>query len=349
MDITSQFIKLVKISSPSGKEAAMSVYLQTWLATHNFKFQIDSVGNIYATNKKQGTPLLFCAHMDTVQPGENIHPVIENGVIKSDGRTIIGADNKAAMAAIMNAVEENDDRHLELLFTVKEEIGGGVEFFPFDWIKSKKAIIFDSSKPLGGIVLRSPFIYNFDIQCAGKAAHASTPEVGINAFTPAFQALSSLHVGCLDKKETTINIGLIEGGTGMNIIPNNIHIQGEIRSYDKTLFESHLKKIQLLFEQEAKKYHVTCKFSPNGYCAGYSFVKSSVFVKQIASVYEKVGLKTQYYEYSGISDANVLNEHGVQTVNLTDGTQYPHTTKEQITVSDLNKLSEIVKKSITEL
>ena len=349
MDITSQFIKLVKISSPSGSESAMSIYLQTWLAAHNFKFQIDSVGNIYATNKKQGNPFLLCTHMDTVQPGENIQPVIENGIIKSDGKTILGADNKAAMAAIMNAVEGNDNRHLELLFTVKEETGGGVEFFPFGWIKSKKAIIFDSSKPLGGVILRSPFIYNFDVQFIGKSAHASTPDDGINAFTPAFQALSSLGVGYSDKKETTINIGLIEGGTGINTIPDTMHIQGEIRSYDKTLFESHLKKIQAFFEQESKKYHVTCSFSTNGYCAGYSYAKLNAFIKQIASVYEKVGLKTQYYEYSGISDANVLNEHGIQTVNLTDGTQYPHTTKEQITVSDLNKLSEIVKKSITEL
>ena len=348
-NIADQFIKLVKIASPSGNEAAIRLYLQKWLKDFDFKFKIDSVGNIYAKNNKDGNPLLLCAHMDTVQPGENIHPIIKNGVIKSDGNTILGADNKASIAAIMTAIEENNNRHLELLFTVKEETGGGVEFLPFNWIKSKQALIFDSSNPLGGVVLGSPNIYNFHCVLSGKAAHSSKPEKGLNAFVPAFNALSQIQVGELDSGETTINVGLINGGVGINTIPDEIHISGEVRSYDKKLFLSHLKKIQKVFEAEAKKYQVKCSFSKDGYCAGYTFAKSDIFIKQIVSIYKSVGLKTNYYEYSGISDANVLNQHGIKTVNLTDGARFPHSKEEQIELINLNKLCEIIKKCIIEL
>ena len=343
------FFDLVKIDSPSGKEEAMSIYLQKWLKKNLFNYKIDKVGNLYATNNKSGVPLLICAHMDTVQPGENIKPVIKKGVIKSDGKTILGADNKAALATIMAAVEENGDRNLELLFTVKEETGGGVEHLPFEWIKSKHALVFDSSKPLGGIVMRSPFIYNFDVQFKGKSTHASTPEMGINAFTPAFQALSSLPVGTLDNEETTINIGLIKGGTGINTVPDSIHIQGEVRSYDKILFETHLKTIKKTVKKYAKKYKTDATFTLNGYCAGYSHTKNTAFIKQIDAMYKNIGLKTMFYKYSGISDTNVLMEHGIETVNLTDGTKYSHTTNEEIAINDLIKLGEIVKKCIAEL
>ena len=104
-----------------------------------------------------------------------------------------------------------------------------------------------------------------------------------------------------------------------------------------------------MFEAEAKKYQVKCSFSKYGYCAGYTFAKSDIFIKQIVSIYKSVGLKTNYYEYSGISDANVLNQHGIKTVNLTDGARFPHSKEEQIELINLNKLCEIIKKCIIEL
>ena len=159
MDITSQFIKMVTIDSPSGREEWMSAYLQKWLVKNRFSFKTDKMGNIFATNNKKGESLLLCAHMDTVQPGENIKPSVKKGIIKSDGKTILGADNKAALTAILYAIENMVTiRPIELLFTVKEEVGEGLEFFPFNWIRSAKALVFDSSNPLGGIVLRSPYI-----------------------------------------------------------------------------------------------------------------------------------------------------------------------------------------------
>jgi len=350
MNITTQFTNLVTISSPSGKEEEISHYLQKWLTNNKFVYKIDSVGNIYAKNNVKGIPLLLCAHMDTVQPGENIKPQAKKGIITSDGTTILGADNKAAIAAIMQAVENSQEQKpLEILFTVKEETGGGAEFFPFKWIQAKNALIFDSAKPLGGIILSSPHIVNFDIHIIGKAAHSSLPEKGINAFTPAFQMLSVLPVGMQSDNESTVNIGLIEGGTGINTVPDTIHIQGEVRSYNKKLFNQHVKNIKALLKETAKKWGVSYTLSLNGYCAGYTHKKQSKLISSISSILTSSNLSPVFHGKSGISDANVLNVNGIETVNLSDGVQNPHTTKEQISEKDLEKLSEIIKKCITQL
>ena len=347
--LTNLFLTLVKIDSPSGQEEKMSRYLKTWLVKNKFKVKIDSVGNIYAENGKRGTPLLLCAHMDTVEPGKNIKPVIKSGTVKSDGSTILGADNKAAIAAIMVAAEQNNTCNLEIIFSVKEETGGGLEYFPFELIKSKHALVFDSANPLGGIVMGSPYICNFTVEIQGKAAHSSTPQKGINAFVPAFRGLSAVPTGILDGGETTVNIGKIIGGNGINTIPDYVKVDGEIRSYNKIYFETRLENIKNIFHNACIQIGAKSKFTTEGYCDGYSHKKKSPFILKIAIIYTARGLTTQFYDHSGISDANPLNTHGIVAVNLTDGVKNPHTTNEEVAIKDLEMLSRIVVSCINKL
>lgn len=339
--IVSLFTKLVQIDSISGKENDFAEYITYWLQSNKFSYKIDSVGNIFADNQIKGRPILLCAHMDTVQPGEKIKPIVQKGIIKSKGKTILGADNKAAIAAIIQAISLNNNRHLELLFTVKEETGGGIEFFPFEWIKSKQALIFDSANPLGGIILHSPFIINFHVTIKGKAIHASKPKEGLNALTYALQFINQIKTGSLDKDKTTINIGKISGGNGVNIVPELVIYSGEIRSYNKDLFQKHLDKIKTIHTPHSKQ-PITINFTTDGYCPGYTHKKTDKFVEAINQLYKSVGLKTHYYYQSGISDANILNTKGFQTINLTDGTKKPHTTQEEIAVKDLSMLFKII-------
>lgn len=346
---TIKFLELVKIDSPSGHEEKMSKFMKTWLQRNKFVFKTDKTGNIYASNGKGGRPLLLCAHMDTVQPGEGIKPRVENGIVKSSGDTILGADNKAAIAAIMAASEKNSNRHLELLFTVKEETGGGVEYFPFDWIKSKTALVFDSANPLGGIVLRSPHICNFRISIKGKAAHASLPGQGINAFLPAFAAMPAIPLGFLDNGESTVNIGKIMGGDGVNTVPGKIEIQGEVRSYNKDFFEVRTGNIKSIFKNASDEAGTTFSFETGGYCEGYNHKQENETVKKISDLYGGLGLMTQYYNYSGVSDANVLNGYGITTFNLTCAANFTHTTAEEIAVKDLDKLADIILACINKL
>ncbi|NCO88475.1 hypothetical protein AUK04_03655 [Candidatus Roizmanbacteria bacterium CG2_30_33_16] len=342
--IIETFIKIVSIDSPSGYEEKISLYLQSWLKKNKFSYRIDKVRNIYAYNQVNGQPILLCAHMDTVQPGENIKPIVKDGIIKSSGNTILGADNKAALTAILSAIENIKlTRSIELIFSVKEETGGGIEFFPFSWIKSKDALIFDSANPLGGIILRSPFIINFHVTVHGKAVHASKPNEGVNALTYAIKFINQIKTGSLDNGETTINIGKIDGGSGINTIPELVSYSGEIRSYDKKLFKKHLNKIKVIHHPKSK-LPVIIDFSVDGFCPGYTHKKSDEFVKKIDQLYQNLHLKTQYYNYSGVSDANILNSKEIKTINLTDGVKDPHTVNESITIKSLIQLENIIKK-----
>lgn len=329
------FLKLVTIDSPSGHEQGMIKYVKNWLNKIGLNYQVDSKGNILAKKPGICPPILFCVHLDTVEPGCGIKPVIKNGTIKSSGNTILGADNKVAVASLMAAVEETLSlKSFELLFTVEEENGNGLIKFPFDQVNSKIGFIFDSVKPIGSIILRSPSICLFESKYNGKASHASTPENGINALIPAIIALNKIKIGKLDKGETTINIGIIQGGTGVNIIPDKVIIKGEIRSYSKELFEKHITSIKQIF--------IDSELSFNGFAPGYSYKKTSSLIKKVARVYKILNIIPSYYSYSAVSDANILNSKGIEVINLGDGVKNAHTVKEQIKADDIITLKKII-------
>lgn len=338
-NVVNIFLEIVQIDSPSGQEQGMTAYVKNWLEKIGLSYQIDALGNILAKNQGDGQSILFCVHMDTVEPGKGIKPLVKNGIITSAGSTILSADNKAAVAAVLSAIEkytneEKQQKAVELLFTVGEENGSGLQNFPFTWITSKKGYVFDSIKPIGSIILRSPYIYLFIAEFIGKASHSSVPEKGTNALLPAMKALNEMKLGKLDKGETTINIGLINGGTGINTVPEKITIKGEIRSYHKKLFDYHLNKIKTIFSKS--------KFATGGFAPGYHHKKTSLIIKKINEIYSSLNIKPQYYSYSAVSDANILNLQGIETVNLGDGVENAHTVKEQIKINDLIILQKII-------
>lgn len=342
-NLVKTFLKLVKIDSPSGNESSIRNFLLNWLKKNKFLFKVDKVGNIFAKNKAGSDSILFSAHMDTVEPGRNIKPIIKKGQIQSSTKTILGADNKAFIACLLYALEKyKGKKTIEVIFSIKEETGGGIEFFPFQWVASKRGFIFDHAKPVGGIVLRSPYIYNFHAEFRGKAAHSSTPGYGINALTAAVDSLSKIPAGMQDNDETTINIGLMKAGTGMNTIPESATFSGEVRSYSRSLFLKHLKKIESTVRNEAKKAKVITTFKKAGYCPGYTHSPSDPFIKKISKVIERIQIQPKFFGFSGISDANVLNSKGIKTVVFSDGVNSPHTARENISIDSLYKMSDII-------
>ncbi|MCL4374345.1 M20/M25/M40 family metallo-hydrolase [Patescibacteria group bacterium] len=342
------FQRLVKISSPSGKEQEMRAYLRTRMKQLGLPTRIDQTGNLFAYRRGPGDPLLIATHMDTVQPGVGIKPQVKNQVIKSDGRTILGADNKAAVAAVLAALSAGlPHRALELVFSVREETDMGMSRFPFSWLKSKRGLVFDFSQPVGGIVLRSPHIINFQVKITGKAAHSSRPDRGINALSYALQLINQLKTGAFDQGETTINVGTIQGGTGINTIPETVQYAGEIRSYNRALFTKHLNQIRRL--HQATGLPVLINWSTNGASAGYVHRLTDPWVKAVTRLISGLKIKTNYYHYSAVSDANVLNDHGIKTINIADGTRFTHTVNECISVADLKQLTAIVKTAVATL
>lgn len=351
-NIIDLFLKIAQVDSPSGKEQAMGKYLKNWLNKIGFMYYEDKLGSILTTNF-DNPKLLLCAHMDTVEPGKGIKPIINGGYIQTDGSTILGADNKVAISAILCALQEYKKTHsklpnIELMFTVKEETGGGVEFFPFDLIKSKQGITFDYSQPFGRIVVSSPFIYNFKATFIGKAAHASRPEEGKNSLVPAAKFISQVPQGKFDNGKTTINIGQVNSGTGINIIPEKTVVLGEVRSTDKKLFNKYLMIVKTRAERISKETGLKLNYSLDGYCAGYNYLESDPLIRKIRSIYQNMNIVTSCDSSTGISDANPLVGAGIQTVNLADGCENAHATTERVEINNLHKLKEIVLEMIEE-
>jgi tripeptide aminopeptidase len=337
------FLEIVQIDSPSGHEEKMGKYVTDWMDKHGFTVYQDTHGNILGTLKGQGKPLLLCGHLDTVQPGIGIKPQVADGVVKSDGNTILGADNKAALAAIMSAVDEYlastpTPRALEVLFTVKEETGGGVEFFLPEKIQAKHGIIFDFAHPLGGIILSAPEITNFTITFTGKAAHARQPEKGVSVLPAVTQLLEMTQCGVLDDGQTTLNIGNVDVGTGANTVPAIATLHGEVRSTDHHAFQHYTDQLKAHAASLAHQFGLQTTWDTDGYCPGYVFAEQNPFVQWAATTMQSLGLSPDMQKQYGVSDANILNHWGVQTLTLADGVRHPHTLEEEISVNDLKVL-----------
>lgn len=342
------FLEIVQIDSPSGEEAKMREYLKKRLEKMGWQTKTDKVGNMLVRKPGKERPkLVLCAHMDTVSPGKAIKPRVVEGVVKSDGTTILGADNKAAVSAIVVAVEEYKEKwkklpDVEMLLSVREETGGGVEFFPFDWIRAKEGVTLDFGSSLGGMVIAAPYIYNFRIKYVGKPAHASRPEKGRNALVAAGQFLSQMKVGAFDKHETTINIGVVKSGVGINTIPEEAVIEGEVRSTIKAKFEMHLKKVEKLARRCAKENKLKIEFGVDGYCPGYSYTKEDKLVAKMAKIVKEQGFKPRYERTTGVSDVNSLVGAGIKAVCLADGVKNPHSKEESVEVKVLDELKDLV-------
>lgn len=339
------FQELVRIDSPSGHEEQICSWITNWAVKNGWSYVADGIGNLIVT-KQAATmlPFFLCAHMDTVQPGEGVQPVLKNNSIYSEGNTILGADNKASMAAIVSAVEawhEASDVGFQLLFTVKEEIGGGAEALDQSHLQTKVGYIFDYAEPLGTIIVAAPYITNFKITLTGKASHACFPDEGWSVLPAITDLLMNIPVGKQTVGDSYINVGTVCTGTGSNIVPGSAVINGEIRAFKKSHFNLHLSLVRGLAMACANQ-QISVTFETSGYCAGYSHKAANPAVTELKKILSEAELSPVLKKSYSISDANSLNEMGFTVITSSDGVRQPHTTDEHIAVSDLEKLESII-------
>lgn len=348
--VTKTFLELVQIASPSGHEQSMQNWITIWAKKHGWSIAVDKTGNVVVSKKAQKMlPFFLCAHMDTVQPGETIQPILDNAVIRSQGYTILGADNKASLAAMVTAIEnwqQHSELGFELLFTVKEETGGGAEYLDTTLLSTKVGYIFDYAQPLGTIVTSAPYITNFTIRLEGQSSHACFPEKGRSVLPHLAKLISLIPSGKQLNEETYINIGKIQAGTSINTVPGVAEICGEVRSFEKASFEAW----QTCLEQLALKLQTSeliISWETSGYCPGYVHNTQGEAFCFLQETLQKVGLNTRTEPTFGVSDGNSLNALGYTVITASDGVQLPHTTQECISIRDLEKLYEVMSQLIT--
>lgn len=336
------FFDLVTIDSPSGYESEIRNFLITYFTKLGISTEVDNIGNLFARVNGVGDPIVLSAHMDTVEPGRGVKPRIVGGVIKSDGKTILGADNKAALASIVSAIEAagTQNRSLEIVFSVKEETDGGINKFDFTRLKSKSGLCADSGFEIGTIVSNSPWITDLKIEIFGRSAHSAEPEKGRNALVVISEVVERLKPGRLDA-DTTLNFGIVEGGSATNTVPGNMTIGGEIRSFNYRSLRRHLNHLETLLAQAASKHGVKYKILTKPYCTGYNLNRNAKAVVETSHILGKLGHKPKFKNSFGGSDSNAFLDNGISVINIGDGCKNLHTQDEEIALRSLVDLRTI--------
>lgn len=360
--LTQSFTSLVQIDSISRKELDVARGLEKILngmgAVVCYDNAKDAIGgncsNLIA--KFKGTvdsdPIFLCGHMDTVEPGEGIKVLFEDGVFRSDGTTVLGSDDKSAIAIIlevMNVILENkiDYPPVEVIFTVSEEIGlMGAKHLDYTLFDAKFGYILDSTDT-EGIVTRAPSANKITLKIYGRAAHAgAAPENGIDAIAVASKAISTLELGRIDD-ETTCNLGTIQGGVATNIVPEYVEIHGEARSHDPEKLERITQTIVSAFRDAAKTYE-----DGSGYPKidadieldfPYTNIPEDHKVVQLArQAADNLGISMESKTIGGGADANIFFGKGVTAGVLGTGMTDVHTLNESIKLSDMVRTANLV-------
>ncbi len=306
-------------------------------------------GNLIAHikgNFEKGSPFFFSAHVDTIMSSA-CTPVIKDGVIYSDGNVVLGADDRAGVAAMLEAVETAIENGLsypdiDLLFLVCEEIGLlGSKYLDFSKVNGKYGFVIDSSADVGKVIYKAPTHYSCEITIKGKAAHAAiAPELGVHTIKIAADAISKTEVGRVTG-DTTVSIGTIQGGIKTNVIPEQTDIKGEIRSLNVDEIPVFRKKLENTFKKSAEEYGGKCSFEWKKEYIGFSLEEDSEIIKWITKSMENAGIKPELIPFIGGSDANNYNEKGIPAINLGLGYKKNHSSEEYLKVDDLTGITNV--------
>jgi len=359
------FKTLVEIDSVSKKERKVAEELKKILDEMGAETFIDNAGekiggetgNLIAKMKgsKPVAPLLLNAHMDTVQPGEGVKAVLNAGVFTSEGETILGADDKSAVAILLETLRvlrEDNIAHppLEIVFTVCEEVGlQGAQHLDFSLISAKYGYTLDATDT-EGIVIKAPAANKLEFIIRGKGAHAgAAPEKGINAIYITSKAIAALELGRIDE-ETTCNIGIIEGGMATNIVPNKVRVEGEVRSHSNEKLDAVTQSIVSTFEKTVDEYKRAA--SGNGLPTLETIVEEDFprtelsenhyVVKLARKAAGNLGRQLEAKITGGGADANIFFQKGIMTGVLGTGMKDMHTARESVKLEDMVKTVELM-------
>lgn len=364
--IVEEFLELVQIDSESGNESEIAKVLTDKFTTLGLDVIEDDTkeetgygaGNLICNlkgTKSDIDPIYFTAHMDTVVPGNNVKPSIKDGYIVSDGTTILGADDKAGLVAILEAVrvlkEENIEHgDVQFIITVGEESGLiGAKALDPSVLKAKYGYAIDSNGDVGDIIVAAPTQAKVNVIIKGKTAHAGVePEKGVSAITLAAKAISKMPLGRIDS-ETTANIGRFAGGQQTNIVCDHVEIEAEARSLVPEKMEAQVNKMKAIFEDTAKEFGGEAEVEIQVMYPGYKQKAGDEVVEIARSATKVIGRTSKLLESGGGSDANVFAGFGIPTVNLAVGYEEIHTTQERMPIDELTKIAELVTSVISEV
>ncbi|MCD5383347.1 M20/M25/M40 family metallo-hydrolase [candidate division WOR-3 bacterium] len=364
--LKSIFIELLRMSSPAGKERALAFYLSSILEDIGLSVGFDSAnkvtggdtGNLIAhlEGDENLPPLMLNAHLDTVESTEDLVPIVEDDIIRSDGNSVLGADDKSGIACIIETLRVITDEGLphppiDIVFTVCEETGLlGAKNLDYSRIRAKMGYAVDSESP-SAVVIGAPYHNKIVIDVHGRESHAGvSPSNGINAIKVASDAISKIELGQIDR-ETTANIGVIRGGTATNIVPGSVELKAEVRSHNKNKLEGKTKEIVSKFEESALIFQKEIdgkivipevRYDIRREYDAFRIKEGEGLVKRVFDAGSSVGIDIKPCVGGGGSDASIFNEKGIKTVILGTGMKNVHTKEEYISLEDMVRCTELL-------
>ena len=357
-DVTQLFLELAGTPSPPGEERAVADRVIAELESIGLEWDEDdagaaigsTMGNILCRvpgRADSGTPIFLCAHLDTVPPDGPLEPVVEDGFVRNAGGTILGADNKAAVVVMLEAVrrvvaEGRPHAGVELLFTPKEEVGlFGAYAFDHTRLEARLGYVYDQAAAIGEIILGAPSQSAIRARFHGRAAHAGMyPEDGRSAIFAAARAIAGMRLGRIDH-QSTANVGMISGGTARNIIPEWCSFEAEARSRDPETLAILVQEMLDAVGFAASTSDCTVETEIEESYRAYSFREDDPAVRLAADGLRRAGYEPVTAFSGGGADANVFNQRGLPCVNLGNGMIDIHTSDERIAVADLEGMVEV--------
>ena len=353
------FLDMVRVNTPPRQEKAASEIAYKILIDLGFECTYDdagrkvggNVGNLIAFKKgtvENAPTIFFSAHFDTVEATPGLEPIVDGDVIKTDGKTVLGADDISGMAPILEAMrllQEQSIPHgdIQLLLTICEEIGlVGAKHLDPSRIKAKFGYVLDAGPPVGSLVYSAPTQDIFEVWIHGRPAHAGAqPEDGTSAVLVAARAIARMKLGRIDH-ETTANVGVITGGTATNIVPAECYVKCEARSRNHAKMEKQRDHMLQCFREEAEAAKITLDVkNENAYPAYELKMDDEVLTLGMAAA-ERIGLEPLLRVTGGGADANIFNANGFPTTVLGCGMMNIHRHDEYVLISDLVKSTQLV-------
>jgi tripeptide aminopeptidase len=365
-------IELIKIDSLSRKERDVAMRLKGEMEALGASVAIDdagdkvggNVGNLivhFPGNRLAARPLLLSAHMDTVVPGEGITPILDGDILRSDGRTVLGGDDKSGVAIIcevLRVVRENKlpCGDIDVVFTICEEAGlVGAKCLDVSRLKARTGLVLDSDS-VGFLFTKAPAANRMEFRVRGLEAHAGVcPENGISAIQVAAEGIAQMKLGRIDD-ETTANIGIIEGGMAVNIVPNLAVLKGEARSHTAEKLDQQTKHMRLCLEEAAarhavelggERFHATVESKIERDYDRMAVADGAPIVRLVQAAARNLDVEVKTLATGGGCDANIFNQKGLEVANLSTGMRDIHTVKEWLNLQDLYLSARMVLEVVT--
>lgn len=347
------FLQVIRINALSQYEKPLADFIQAFLTKIGYKVEFDDSSRYTNSNTGNlickigsGGDFVLTAHMDTARPTENVKPIIKEDRITSSGDTVLGVDNREGVAVLLYTLERiAKDRIPVKDFTVAFTTCEETTLFGSKYLglngNIKKGFVFDSGYRPGNFIYSACGAIGFNMKVFGKASHSGiAPEKGINSLLITTKAINKLPLGRIDD-ETTMNIGTLKSGSAVNVIPELTELVGEVRSFNLEKAENYFQLLVKTFEDEAKSANAKIEYDYYWDFKPYTIKENSDVYKEIVKAITKVGLIPEPKISLGGSDANSLNEKGIQSVNIGIGAQNPHSNDEFVLIEDLIKTAEL--------